>query len=394
VRTGALFGLDEVRPPLVRVRLPNEEAALNVHGEGRTLINAFVRGQVDPITFSTEDGVAIKHTTHGIDVRGAGNVMLVKGAIGLSMYAEDPDHRLRIGKTPYAGALIFGTYSGKPIVVNRLNLDSYLEGVLQPEMGERADSEYEAVKAQAVAARTYALRHLGQYEYAPYDLTADVSDQVYVGGSEQRDWVDHAVLETKGEVLTYNGGLIESYYHSTCGGRTDAIQDVWPKPPQPYLVSVGDSTYCSWSKYWSWTEEFSGKALLANLRAYRKATRAPLADFRSISNIELVRGTPGGRALAMTVTTPSGLWTILADQTRWALGRPSRPGSILPSSNFTLELHRDKHGRIIGATAHGKGYGHGVGLCQCGAIGRARAGQSYRIILPHYYSGTTIETVY
>jgi len=134
--------------------------------------------------------------------------------------------------------------------------------------------------------------------------------------------------------------------------------------------------------------------LLANLRAYRKSSHAPLDDFRSISNIELVRGTPGGRVLAMTVTTPAGLWTILSDQTRWALGRPSRPGSILPASNFTLELRRDKRGRITGATARGKGYGHGVGLCQCGAIGRARAGQSYRTILPHYYSGTIIETVY
>jgi stage II sporulation protein D len=217
---------------------------------------------------------------------------------------------------------------------------------------------------------------------------------VYVGASQQRDWVDHAVTETVGEVLTYNGDLIESYYHSTCGGKTDAIEDVWPKPAKPYLVSVEDDEFCSWSKYWTWTEELTAKSLLANLKAYRKQVGAPLGDFSFIKDIEVLRGTPGGRALAMTVTTSSGLWTILADQTRWALGRPSRPGSILPSSNFEITLKRDKKGHVVSATAKGRGYGHGVGLCQCGMIGRARAGQLYRDILPHYYTGTVIERAY
>ncbi len=394
VRNGALFGVDPVAPPVVRVRLPNEEPSLSVRGDGRFLINAFHPDKHAPETFSTDDRVVIKHTPHGIEVRGSGNILLIKAATGLSLYTAHPDQRLWIGKMPYHGALVLGQFAGKPIVVNRLNLDRYLEGVLTPELGERTDDEYEAVKAQAVAARTYALRHLGQYAFAPYDLKADVSDQVYVGASQQRDWVDHAVLETTGEVLTYGGGLIESYYHSTCGGRTDAIQDVWSKPAKPYLVSVDDDEYCSWSKYWTWTEQFTSATLLANLEAYRKQVGAPISKFNLIKNIEVVRGTPGNRALAMTVTTSSGLWTILSDQTRWALGRPSRPGSILPSSNFEVSLKRDKNGYVTSATITGRGYGHGVGLCQCGMIGRARAGQKYRDILPHYYSGAIIERVY
>jgi stage II sporulation protein D len=394
VRNGALFGVDPVAPPVVRVRLPHEEPSQTVRGDGRYLINAFTADKHAPVTFSTDDRVVIKHTTAGLEVRGSGDVVLAKEATGITLFSQEPGHRLLVGKTPYHGTLIFGRFANKPIVVNRLNLDEYLTGVLTPELGERSDDEYEAVKAQAVAARTYALRHLGQYSLAPYDLKADVSDQVYVGASQQRDWVDHAVAETEGEVLTYNGDLIESYYHSTCGGKTDAIEDIWPKPAKPYLVSVNDDEFCSWSKYWTWTEEFTSKTLLANLEAYRKQTGAPIGKFTFVKDIELVRGTPGGRVLAMTVTTSSGLWTILADQTRWALGRPSRPGTILPSSNFSLDLKRDKSGHITTATVTGRGYGHGVGLCQCGMIGRARAGQRYRDILPHYYTGTQIELVY
>lgn len=394
VRNGALFGVDPVEPPVVRVRLPHEEPTLTVRGDGRYLVNAFKAGHHAPETFSTDERVVIKHTSHGIEVHGSGNVTLTKGATGVTLFSVESGDRLLIGKIPYHGALIFGEFNGKPIVVNRLNLDQYLKGVLTPELGERTDDEYEAVKAQAVAARTYALRHFGQYSLAPYDLKADVSDQVYVGASQQRDWVDHAVAETEGEVLTYSGDLIESYYHSTCGGKTDAIEDIWPKPAKPYLVSVEDDEYCSWSKYWTWTEEFTARALLANLKVYRKQVGAPIGDFSFLKDIELVRGTPGGRVLTMTVTTSSGLWTILSDQVRWALGRPSRPGSILPSSNFEITFKRDKSGHVASATATGRGYGHGVGLCQCGMIGRARAGQQYRDILPHYYTGTVIQRVY
>ena len=393
-RNGALFGIDPVKPPVVRVRLPNEDPSLTVRGDTRFLVNAFTSGQTAPVTFSTDDRVVVRHGTLGIDIVGAGGITLVKGATGVSMFAEDSRHRLVVDKIPYHGALIFGRHNGKPIVVNRLNLDQYLTGVLTPELGERTDDEYEAVKAQAVAARTYALRHLGQYAYAPYDLKADVSDQVYVGASQQRDWVDHAVTETEGEVLTFEGDLIDSYYHSTCGGKTDAIEDIWPKPAKPYLVSVDDDKFCSWSKYWEWTEEFSGQALLANQKAYRAQVGTPISNFTYLKDIEILRGTEGGRALAISVTTSAGLWTILADQTRWALGRPSRPGSILPSSNFEIKLKRDKNGHISSATVKGRGYGHGVGLCQCGMIGRARAGQFYRDILPHYYTGAVIERVY
>jgi stage II sporulation protein D len=323
-------------------------------------------------------------------------VKLADDLTGVWIAVTDSSQRLWLGDVPYFGALMIGFGAdGNPLVTNRLNLDAYLTGVLAPEMGERAPNEIEAVKAQAVAARTYALAHLGQYEGAPYDLKADVSDQVYVGASQQRPWVGQAVAVTAGEVITYGNHLIDAYYFSTCGGRTDNIEDVWPKAPRPFLVSVDDDTFCRWSKYSTWTESFDKKTLLRNLRAYRQQLNPPpIGDFKTISDIRLEGETPGGRVKAMIVVTPKGEWSIRSDQIRWALGRPSRPGSILPSDRFKLDLERDRHRNVIGATVTGVGYGHGVGMCQCGMIGRARAGQQYRDILTHYYSGVQVVRVY
>ncbi|MEW5700750.1 MAG: SpoIID/LytB domain-containing protein [Candidatus Zixiibacteriota bacterium] len=396
LRTGALFVTDRVRPPVVRVLLPTDNPHVAVRGEGRYVIRIAIDTAAEPLTFSTEGALTIRRTGHWLEVFDAHKVALARGAIGLTIHPEDPDQRLWLDGRPYYGCLVIGTANAKLLqIVNRLNLDRYLEGVLTPELGERRDDEFEAVRAQAVASRTYALKHLGQYGVAPYDLRADVADQIYVGASQPRAWVDSAVTTTQGEVITYAGHLIDAYYHSTCGGRTDAIEDIWTKPPRPYLVSVDDDTFCQWSKYTSWTEQFSGRVLLANLRSYRRQLATPaIGDFHRVDSISLGTETPGGRRTTMTVVTPAGRWTIFSDKIRWALGRPSRPGTILPSSRFVLTLRRDKHGKVVGATANGSGYGHGVGICQCGMIGRARAGESYVSILTTYYPGVLIERVY
>ncbi len=389
------FDDDHIAPPLVRVRLGAEGQKFTVQSDRRYIVRTFAPGKSTD-TFSTEGPINLTLSKNRIRVRGEKNVTLASDLTGVSITATDSTQRLRLGKASYYGALFIGFGPDrKAIVTNRLSLDAYLRGVIAPEMGERAPEEIEAVKAQAVAARTYALAHLGQYEQTPYDLEADVSDQVYEGASQPRAWVDQAVAATAGEVLSYGTQLIDAYYHSTCGGRTDNIEDVWPKAARPFLVSVDDDTFCQWSKYSTWSETFDKKALLRNLRAYRHQLKPPpIADFKAVTDITLEGETPGGRIRTMVVTTPKGKWTINSDQIRWALGRPSRPGSILPSDRFTVELKRDRHKNITGALITGSGYGHGVGMCQCGMIGRARAGQPYRDILTHYYTGVQIQRVY
>jgi len=393
--TAGLFRADRTVPPVVRVRLPDPGSELIVSTTDRMLIRIPEQPTGAILTYSTHASVQLTIHNGGIDVISADGARLGLDLNGLTIQTVNDDGVLTVNGIAHSGCLIVGRDNAEIQVVNRLNLDDYLTGVLQPELGERRDDEIEAVKAQAVAARTYALAHLGQYESKSYDLHADVSDQVYLGRSQRRDWVDRAVSATAGEVIRSDGHLIDAFYHSTCGGSTDAIEDIWGSSPRPYLQRVVDDTFCLWSKYTVWTEEFDEPTLTGNLRSYRRLLRdAPIADFDRITDIRLDGRTAGGRYRRLTVETPSGIWTILDDKIRWALGRPSRPGTILPSSNFTLELTRDADGRVVGAVVHGAGYGHGVGMCQCGMIGRARDGERYDIILTTYYPGTEVVRVY
>ncbi len=383
------------RPPMVRVLLPADSSTCVIRGEDRITIGT-TKPSSESATFYAHGSVTIERRSGGISLITEEGVRLDSGLTGLWIRPSEQAEKLLLNRRPYFGVFIIGLGSnGSLTIINRLNLDTYLKGVLTPELGERTDDEFEAVKAQAVAARTYALAHLGQYPNAPYDLRADVSDQIYVGASQQRDWVDRAVDATRGEVITYGGHMIDAYYHSTCGGATDAIEDIWPKSPRPYLVSVDDDTTCKWSKYWQWTEKFDSATLYKNLGAYLKRQDShPLADINVIDDIVLSDTTRGGRNCHMTIVTPKGQWTIANDEIRWALGRPSRGEGILPSSRFSLELVRAPDSTVIGAVVTGSGYGHGVGLCQCGMIGRARAGEVYTDILMHYYTGVRIERAY
>jgi len=209
------------------------------------------------------------------------------------------------------------------------------------------------------------------------------------------EWVKKAVRQTKGEVLRFGGNLIDAYYHSTCGGSTDDIAQVWGRPPQPYLVAADDDTFCRWSKYSTWTEIWDSATLKKNLATFLVSdSTAPFSSFDRIIALRTEGKTAGGRVRRLVVTTDRGTWEIPADRIRWALGRPSTGGPVLESARFEIRPEFDGSGNLIRLTAQGGGYGHGVGICQCGMIGRARAGQTYRQILTHYYPGVTIEKTY
>ncbi len=323
--------------------------------------------------------------------------ILEHGLVQIALSPKNRDDHLSINDKPYAGSLMIyppriGTTT--PQVINIVNVDDYLLGVLPPELGLRNADEFDAVKAQAVAARTYALSHLGQYPSADYDLRADHMDQIYIGLEKPYGWVKNAVQETAGEVLRYRGDLIDAYYHSTCGGYTDDITAVWGKDPVPYLVGVED-TFCRWSKYYRWSESWDIETLKTNLRRYLESLdNSPFKRFDRIISLRTEGQTPGGRIEKMIVVTDRGDWTILGDQVRWALGRPSIGGSILQSARFELSPEYNERGQLARVVADGGGYGHGVGMCQCGMIGRARAGQNYREILQYFYAGAMVEKTY
>jgi len=297
------------------------------------------------------------------------------------------------GGKRYRGELVITATDSGMLVVNRLPMDDYLRGVVPLEIGNRTTAEFAAVQAQAVAARTYAYKHLN--DVRAFDMYSTVQDQVYGGVDAEKPQADTAIMTTADVVVLYNGQPIVTPYHSTCGGSTAAVSEVWyDQSDEPYLRPVSDRIpgsdhfYCDPSPRFSWTQTFDGPSLRAVMEKYLTAyTNAPKAGVGRITDIKEQGRTPSGRVAALTVQTDSGTYTLRANDIRFVLRDPK--GAILNSTFFSF-TRETNGGEVSNLTVNGRGYGHGIGMCQWGAIGRARAGQNYRTILETYYQGTTI----
>jgi stage II sporulation protein D len=297
----------------------------------------------------------------------------------------------------YRGSAVILPMQGGITVVNRVGLESYLQGVVTAEMGHRAPAEHSALLAQAVVSRTYALRNLGRWKAQGYDLSATVSDQVYGGQSAESPEGTGAVGETRGLVLTYDGALIEAFFYSTCGGQTADGAEVFRGAVRPYLRSIADraadgSVYCSISPRYRWHEEWTGDALLATLqRNLPSVSRVQSADIREISGIRVARRGRSGRVDRLAIGLGGPEVQLEGPVIRQVIRLNS--GEPLRSTAFDLVASSGPHG-ITHLVLDGMGSGHGVGLCQWGAVGRARAGQGYQQILAAYFPGTRLERRY
>jgi len=281
-------------------------------------------------------------------------------------------------------------------LVNDVPLESYLRGVLPEEIGRPPESDYEAVKAQAVAARSYTLSYLGRRGALGFDLWASVEDQVYGGTSRENEQSNRALESTDGEVLLSEGSPIRALYSSACGGRTSNVEDVWPWPWTPYLRSVRDADdpsetpYCARSGNFRWREEWDASTFMAMLRKFGPAEGVPAKVLAGdLRDVRVGTRSRSGRIQEVIVSTTGGDWALRGDRTRWALRRPGGE-AILRSSFIKVGVLRDAGGRPLAIIATGAGNGHGIGLCQWGAMGMARAGKSYKEILRHYYKDTSL----
>ena len=293
----------------------------------------------------------------------------------------------------YRGEIAITATDSGMLVVNVLSMNDYLRGVVPLEIGNRTPAEFAAVQAQAVAARTYAYKHLTSSR--PFDMYATVQDQVYGGVDAEKPQSDSAITTTADVVVLYNGQPITTPYHSTCGGSTAAVSEVWyDQPDQPYLRPVSDKIpgtnnyYCDPSPRFSWTQNYDATSLRAVIEKYLATyTNAPKDGVGRITDIREQGRTPSGRVAALAVQTDRGSYTLRGNDIRFVLRDPK--GAILNSTSFTF-TRETSGGEVSSLTVNGRGYGHGIGMCQWGAIGRARAGQNYRTILETYYPGTTI----
>jgi stage II sporulation protein D len=315
----------------------------------------------------------------------------------IAVMAGDPSQLVRVNGRTYRGIVEIVRDTAGITLVNRVFMEAYLLGVVSAEMGRRNLAEFEALKAQAVVSRTYALRHLGRRKSLGFDLQASVADQVYVGsGSETSEGLD-AVQSTRGMVLTHGRAPIDAFYYSTCGGHTADGVEAFSAGSRPYLRAFPDvdqngEAYCRISPRYRWREEWTGASLQATLRRTLPAVTGTSSDrIGAVRDVWVAQRTASGRVGRLALSVGSSQVMVDGPAVRQVL-RPTS-GELLRSSAFTL-TPTSTRGSLTRLIADGRGAGHGVGLCQWGAVGRSRAGHDFQRILAAYVPSAMLQRVY
>lgn len=302
---------------------------------------------------------------------------------------------VRFNAGRYRGEMVFrGTIQGI-LAFNRVRIDDYLAGVVPLEIGGRSAAESAAVQAQAVTARSYAYVHLTPNDGRGFDVTATVADQVYGGVDAESPLATQAIESTRGLVLKYAGRVVNAPYSAVCGGETAAQSEVWRMPDEPYLKRVSDRIpgtdryYCDIAPRFRWTRTFDEAELVNAVSRYLAAyASVPGNNPGQPRAVAITSRTPSDRVGTLMIATDRGEFTVHGNDIRSVLRGTG--GEILNSTYFSIDSSYERDGHLTKLTLRGGGYGHGVGMCQWGAIGRARAGQNFRSILATYYPGTTV----
>uniref|UniRef100_A0A7C4CBY6 SpoIID/LytB domain-containing protein n=1 Tax=candidate division WOR-3 bacterium TaxID=2052148 RepID=A0A7C4CBY6_UNCW3 len=358
--------------PTVQVRLTADASRVAVSSPAGFAVRAAGAGQ--PVTVSGAVALVAK-AGGGVAVEAGGRVRLKsRDTLRLEPGGEAG---FELGERKYRGGLkVFRDAGGALAVVNVLPLEHYLYSVVPCEIGPIRQETFEAVKAQAVAARSFTITRLGRRKGLGHDLfDSYLRDQEYRGSGRETELGRSAVDATRGEVLRWQGEVAEALYHAACGGVTAS-------GAKPFLRSVRDTpgqarnrpAFCSSSSHFSWQVTLSRDSLERSLG--RKAGTGRLR----VWGLTLVRDQDSGRVAKVRVRTDRGSRDFSGPEFRFALG--------LKSHWFDVKLS----GRSV--TISGHGWGHGAGMCQHGAVEMARRGYSCRQILEHYYSGVTVERLY
>lgn len=396
-----------------------EEQAAAAKQENAAFANARVVHAADPLTGEL------------VLLSPKGDELAIKDAMRLSgteftiheVKVGDGYHWSRIEKRTYRGELeIRVNKNGNLVAINVLPLEDYLHGVLPGEMS--ASFPLEALKAQAIAARTFFLYNFNRvHSDDPFDACADVHCQVYVGSGKSDDKIEKAIRETRGLVLQHNGELCSTPFSAMCGGHTEHSGNVWSGETLPHLTGVFDldhpeqfesrfdlsqeanarkwieslpDVYCNVQKsgspafanyaqkYFRWENRFTRQELEQSIQNYTGVNFGSLLDLKAVS-----RGV-SGRIIQLLVTGTSDTLSIEKElRIRKALS---------PTTLYSACIVFDKIGDSTGVPdaflIKGAGWGHGVGMCQIGAAIMAERGKDAGDILKHYYSNTRIRQLY
>lgn len=332
-----------------------------------TVMNGY--SVVDP---KTRTKIAVSQRLVGVNVRSRPGGLLVAGV----KFPEDIEiHSTRttdlfINDKPFRGFISIHRQSdGTLAAVNHIDVEDYLYGVLYHEVGSWWPME--ALKAQAIAARTYALYQKRFTQMKKFDVYNNQSSQMYGGADSERSRSNQAVDETRGEVLTFAGEIFPAYYHATCGGQTRDSSELWNIKLPPLAGGVV-CKYCWFSPHFSWHAK-------VGLREMEELLKKHGITVGVIRDMEVVARSSSGRVLTAAVKGSLGEKLLNAKDLRLWVGP-----TVVRSENFETHV---RWGKI---TFDGKGWGHGVGMCQWGTLAQSLLGKKYGEILSFYYPGSYI----
>lgn len=380
---------------------------------------AIADGLADRFAWWPSSGVTVTEGTVLYEVARAGETVTSAAPV----VVEPLDGLVLIGGKPYRGTAEVAMNSiGSLAGINQLAMEAYLWGVVPEELPPAVYPELEALKAQAVAARTWALVGFRKRLADGYNLRATTDDQVYGGVESEHPLSTRAVDETAGVVATYNGQPISTYYSSTSGGHTAGF-DEWLDNASPvsYLTGKldaergaapenvpsmevfrrapisanlrafhGGDYEADWSRYHRWSFQWTNEEISRLL----SMTYGPVGKVLAIEVLE--RG-PSGRVLKIRYVTERGPFTSTYNGIRSSLKFINAKGAaegILSTLFYIEPVLAPATKELAGFKAYGGGWGHGVGMSQTGAVGRAEKGATYEEILKFYYTGIELEKRY
>ncbi|MEW6686568.1 MAG: SpoIID/LytB domain-containing protein [Candidatus Edwardsbacteria bacterium] len=368
-------------PPLVRIAILKNINSVKVSSNTRFQITDGRR----VVSLSTGDCWTFSCDSLGLTILNERSRRIKDPTLPVRIFATEKNGQIIIGNKKYREAIEIRQAKTIPklLVINELNMEDYLRSVVPAEICPITEKEIEAAKAQAIAARTYALTRLGSHSDEGYDLESTVADQVYNGAGIENPLTDEAVKETRGIFAFFQGQPIVAYYHSTCGGKTANVEEIWERLPVPYLKSIDDEKFCLRSPQFQWHREWSReeiqKLIDKNLSGLFKFPSE--IDMGLLLDIRILGRSITGRIKLLEIITTNGYFPLYGNKIREFLMKDRKS---LPSLFFDLKVERE-NGVIERVIIEGRGWGHGVGLCQWGAIGRAEKGRNFRKILKDYY---------
>lgn len=347
----------------IRIGLINDESSVKLSATGYCELLDLESNKTVLTTYYWSDGF-VESTSTGLNIKG---LCTIKGPLLLRPIAGSMS---RVNGIPYRGEIeIIKTKHGL-CVINVIELEEYLYGVIESEIDK--DAPLEALKAQAVIARSFALANLSKHKNEGYNLCPYTHCQVYKGVRAETPRVIEAVDATRGQVITYGDDVAQTFYHSSCGGQTSDAKSVWGID-LPYLQGI-NCPFCgkaSKSLYWQATIKLSDIQAILNKNGLR------IGDIYSFSTVR-----SGIRIKTLIIEHSSGITEIEGHKFRSMLG-----STRIWSTNFDITKNGDS------ITFRGIGKGHGVGLCQWGARVMGELGYNYKQILGFYYSSAYLRTV-